>query len=331
MIAATSVVRQPALLPHAMPDAGTIEFRRITAAAVRQASFLDGRVPVGEPAGACSISELLVALRHTPDPGPLPMIFHVSFCGSTLLSRLLDVPGHALVYREPAIQIALADRHAAGLRVGDALAVSTALLGRPVDGAAAIVKPTNWANVLLPVWADGGAIVPIFITMRPRAFLTAVFRGGRDRMAFTIRAAEHFAKVFPEGPEIIAAAVRADREPLAQAARLALVALELQLRLFSATRERFGVGGGCTLDERDIRRNPVAAAQHAAAGLGLDRLAPLIAGRDMTAHAKDPGQRFSRTAEKRADRTVGAQYGSLFDAALGWAARRNAIAMDGSY
>lgn len=330
MTDATAVVRDPALIPHAMPDNAQMAFRRVTPAGLRAASFLDGREPVGEPAGSWPVADLLAAVQAEPAPAPVPMIFHVSFCGSTLLSRLLDVPGQTIVYREPAVQIALADRLAAGQSVTDALAVSTQLLARPVGGARAIVKPTNWANVLLPAWTGDVAVAPLFITMQPPAFLTAVFRGGRDRIAFTIRAAEHFAKVFADGPALIAAAVGADRVPLGQAARLTLVSLELQLRLFDAARAQLPAGGRHSLDYADIQRNPRSAATFAATALGLDNLVSSI-GDDVASHAKDPSQRYSRSVERQADAAVMTEHGAVFEAALLWADKRNITSTDGRY
>ncbi len=38
---------------------------------------------------------------HPPPSHPLHFIFHFAFCGSTLLSRCLDYPGHTMVYKEP--------------------------------------------------------------------------------------------------------------------------------------------------------------------------------------------------------------------------------------
>lgn len=294
-----------------------MHFARVEVDRLRRLSFLDGRDLVGEPGPTVAVSALARALGDKPLP--LPMIFHVSFCRSTLLSRMLDIPGHSIVYREPAIQIELADRHVQGIAVDKALAVATALLGRPIDGARAVVKPTNWANVLIPVWMRAGDILPIFITMTPRRFLTAVFRGGRDRIAFTIRAAEHFARVVPEGASWLAAAVAIDRDPLAQAARLALVALACQLQIFSAAHEGLEPDACRIIDEQDIASDPTAAAGWAARALGLDTLIPFI-GDGSIAHAKDPGARFSEIAERQAGETIHGHYEGLFEAALAWAA-----------
>lgn len=312
--AARAIVADPALIPHGIDESGNIAFERTTSAQIRAASFLDGREPIGTPAGVAAPAALA---RRLSAVSPVPTILHVSFCGSTLLARLLDRPGRALVYREPAIQIALADRLVAGLPIAPALAVATALLGRPVDGDVAVVKPTNWANVLLPAWAEQRMIAPLFLTMSPRRFLTAVFRGGRDRIAFTLRAASHFAQGDPDGSTLFAAAVAQDEEPLARAARLTLVALELQLRLFAAARMQ--LGSGPVMDEAEIRADPVAAAERAADIFGLP--APLDPGPAIAAHAKDSARRFQPEAEAATNRAIEDHHGSTFDAALRWAAR----------
>lgn len=323
MMDAAAVARDASLIPHAMPDDRHFAFRRVTPADLRRASFLDGRMPVGEPAEVCPIAHLIAAAPTSQISVPLPTIFHVSFCGSTLLSRLLDVPGDTQVYREPAIQIALADRLVAGMPVDTPLNLATQLLGRPVADARPIVKPSNWANVLLPAFTSARNVRPLFITMRPRAFLTAVFRGGRDRMAFTMRAANHFAKALPDGHAMMAEAMGADRVPLAQAARLTLVALELQLRLFASAQTQFGTDA--ILDEQDIRRDPQAATAFAADALGLAHFVSGIAG-ESGAHAKDPAQRFSSAAEAQANDLIIAEHGPIFDAALRWAAKAGLFA-----
>jgi hypothetical protein len=246
---------------------------------------------------------------------PLPVILHVSFCGSTLLARMLDVPGRTIVYREPAFQIALADRHAAGEPVEALLLPSTAAFTRPVAGATAIVKPTNWANALLPVWAEARAIRPAFVTMAPHAFLTAVFRGGRERISFTPRVAEHLARVTEGGPTLIASAAGSSTAPLERAAALVIAALALQCRFFADARRRLGCGNGCVVDAAEVFADPRAAALRVAAALGIADLTPASA---ETRHAKG-GAAHSTERERAANTAVQLGNRDTFARALPWA------------
>lgn len=302
------------LFPHAIDMSDHIAFLRTTPSQLRDASFLDGREPIGTPAGSVS----LASLGDLPPGPPLPAILHVSFCGSTLLTRLLDQSGQVLVYREPAVQIGLADRCAAGLPFAPQLSVADRLLSRPVDGQRTVVKPSNWANILLPEWARTKSIHPIFITMEPRAFLTAVFRGGRDRIAFTLRCADHFARGHPDRQASVAAAIGGASDPLARAARLALLSLDFQLRLFATARQAFALQADHLIDERELRAATAITAQRAAALLGLPHSAKLAG--TFVAHAKDPKRSFQADTEQAANDQVEYHHGANFDAALTWAA-----------
>ena len=292
-----------------------------TADALRGASFLDGREPIGAPGGSLSFADLIGADGDAKGRA-VPMIFHVSFCRSTLLSRLIDIPGATRALREPRVQIDQSDwLTALAVRGDDAdflpvLRAITRLLGRagPADEAA-FVKPTNWANVLLPsLLADPAAVSPVFVTMAPRAFLRAVFRGGRDRIAFTMRAAQHFAIARPDGARLLAAAISHSADPLDRAARLTCLALRFQLELFGQDPAR-------CIDETEIGADPAAAAMRVAALLGLPLSHADI--RDHAAamlrhHAKAPESAFDPAGEGAADQVVEQHHGQRFSAALRW-------------
>jgi hypothetical protein len=65
-----------------------------------------------EPLGfSANIDDLLREHEHHAKPAPLGRyVFHTAFCGSTLLSRLLDQLGDTFVYREPLALTRLAQR-----------------------------------------------------------------------------------------------------------------------------------------------------------------------------------------------------------------------------
>ena len=303
----------PAWLPHALTSEGVL-LAHATPDALRRAAFLDGREAFAD--ATCTVSEkVFVAAGAGWPKTPLPAILHVSFCGSTLLARMLDVPGRTIVYREPAFQIGLADRHAAGGSVEALLLSSTAAFTRPVAGATAIVKPTNWANALLPVWGEARAIRPAFVTMAPRAFLTAVFRGGRERISFTLRVAEHLARVTEVGPTLIASAAGSSTVSLERAAALVITALALQCRLFADARRRLSCGDGCVVDAAEVFADPHAAALRVAAALGIADLTPASA---ETRHAKG-GAAHSAERERAANAAVEAGNRDAFAHALRWA------------
>jgi hypothetical protein len=76
-------------------------------------------------------------------------IFHSAFCRSTLLARVLDIPGTSMGLKEPQLLnelAASARRHQLG---EDMLRLTVRLLGRPFGPReAVVVKPSNAANLL---------------------------------------------------------------------------------------------------------------------------------------------------------------------------------------
>lgn len=309
------------------PQRRTVTFVQTTASRLRAAAFLDGRVPLGEgPSRSVAIGEL-----PRDAAAPAPMLLHVSFCGLTLLSRLLDVPGRTLSLREPRVQVDLADWRAAfGLEpppdvLVAAIRGTTALLSRPVANERVVMKPSNWANVLLPDWARGpAAIDPVFLTMAPRAFVTAVFRGGRERLGFTMRGASHFARLRPDGEEIVGAAIGQSTDPLDRAARLAVAALAFQHALFADACALGGWDEDRVIDFATLRADPVATALRVARLLDLPFDADDIIARAMASadrNAKAPDQPFTATDEVARDAVVRLHHGDRIDAALRWGER----------
>ncbi len=299
--------------------------------AIEAASFLDGRNPIatGDAVGCALDSALSVA----PDFAPLPdrFIFHLSFCGSTLLARLLDRPGRTMVLREPSILVSLSDWKARLQASGESdpaldrmVALACASLRAPWQaGEEVIVKPSNWVNNLLPQLCSADRESrSIFVTSTRRAFITAVFRGGRDRMVFTMRAAAHLANGKPGDQALLSAASRASADPIGQVAHIALFAHWLQLRLFREALARKGWGSDHLVGLDMIDHDPFSAASAAASVLGLSLSAEdLAAGiaRHSGYDAKQPGATYSVEAHEQADRQIELHHRNSIEAALGWA------------
>jgi hypothetical protein len=93
----------PSLFPLQLSgDGRLVQFVHLTAAELAAASFLDGRImEQGRPSAVVSMEDLLAAARHLPLA--CDFIFHISHCGSTLISRLLGMHPMLLSLREPSI------------------------------------------------------------------------------------------------------------------------------------------------------------------------------------------------------------------------------------
>ena len=85
-------------------------FLRIEDAVLERSSFLDTRIdaPLAQAVAvaADSLGELDVAARAPA------WLFHTSFCGSTLLARVLHAPPHGVCLREPMVLRRLGDARA---------------------------------------------------------------------------------------------------------------------------------------------------------------------------------------------------------------------------
>ncbi len=312
-----------AWFPHRVNCAdGVLQLVKTDTTMLRAAPFLDGRACFWT--GDAKAVLLGSAMDLGPESPPL-YLFHQAFCGSTLLASLIERNCRALALKEPQALVDLADANMTAGDIGDVGPNIVRLLYRRFDAdEPVVIKPSNWVNSLAPMlmtWDDQARSV--LLTIEQPAFLRAVFRGGRDRMAFTARAAAHFALGFANGQEMLRAAIGVSADPLGQMAHLAALAHRLQDALFDAVR---GVAGQrcIALNFADLQADTDAALAQAATGLGLSwrDTAPVSA---LVAHAKAPDQAFDASAEARHNAEIAAHHGGVLDAAHEWAATINPV------
>lgn len=300
-----------------------IEFVRTDHGRLRSAIFLDGRERFwdGEPE--------IVAFPQSSDGEPAVggdrMIFHHAFGGSTLLARLLDRCGAAIVLKEPQCLVDLADWQR-GLRhddIADSAFAPTLCRSRQAlrlgDRGPVVVKPSSWANSLLPLLAGCATPVrPLFLTMGRREYVRAVVRGGRDRLAFSARAASHLAAGFANGKSLVGDAVAAGADPLSKAINLAALVHVLQQNLFEAAAGPNGLAISA-IDFAEISNDPAKATARAARILGLE--ADFAAIDEAVAalrerHAKMPDKGYTAAQRQAADRAVDDAHRGVIDQAV---------------
>lgn len=307
---------------------GCVTFLRTDRDRLESAAFLDGRVPLtDEPALVVDIEALLN--RPRAHSAPDRVIAHMSFCGSTLLARLLDQPGEVMSYKEPQVFIDLSDaiagsfgREAAAMATGPLLEIVRAKFRRGFTNTErGVVKPSNWVNPALHrlVTYDTRHLL---IEIGPRAFLTAVLRGGRERIAFTLRATAHLQRAFPDTSLLMREAVTGEA-PMVDALRLSLMALELQHRVFDQLdpqRDR-----RITFD--DIRERPEAAIRRAGILLDLPVDAALSKAAERRRRNAKADTAYDPAMRSIEDRETERHHGNAIDRALDWGiARLPAIA-----
>jgi hypothetical protein len=263
------------LLHRIDPARGRVEFVPTSRERLRDAAFIDGRsdFSIG-PAIAADLAE--VASAPLGD-GPSRYIFHISFCGSTLLARLLDQPGRSLTLREPNCLVDLADWKVALKGSHDAsfdAMVSRAAqsLNRRWEGGEAVtVKPSSWVNPILPdLTGLSSPLLPLFMIMGREEFLLAVLRGGTERLSFTARLAAHVAAVLPDGAGLVGQAIEADSDPIGKALHLSALGHQLQVRLFADLMDQHGWQSDRIIRLSEVQERPFETATRAAALLDLD-------------------------------------------------------------
>ena len=93
------------------PESGTLNFVKTTRKIISSSAFVDGRstLSVDNVIYAVDIKQAIAFMHeHLPNMAMNRYIFHMSFCGSTLLARTCDKPKKVLSYKEPQALIDLA-------------------------------------------------------------------------------------------------------------------------------------------------------------------------------------------------------------------------------
>jgi hypothetical protein len=158
-----TVTTDPQWIPHTYDVTGTnLTFVHVPRPDRAKLMFLSDGHFDGNFEKATFPAEAVRAEIGTAEAAPINFIFHTSFCGSTLLTKALDVPGTSAVLKEPDVLHNLAN-----FLIGSddqsnrqRLELVLRLLERPLaPGESVIVKPTNFANRLLEP----------MLAMRPRS------------------------------------------------------------------------------------------------------------------------------------------------------------------
>lgn len=325
------ILDDPAIFLHSIDvDTDRVSFIRTTSTMLREASFVDGRIPISTtPPEWTRLSEVIAATR--PTSGLDRLLLNCSFCGSTLLARLLDVPGRSLVLKEPRCLTDIAawkgfqarDRLPAD-RLGPILKLARSALRRRFSPEEVVtVKVASQGNVLLDALTkNAGLLRPVFITISRLQFLRAIFRGGPERMHYAATIAWHMAAEELDGDALLREAVAAGADPLRKAANLAVLARYLQVRLFQRAALAGGWNDDNVIDYDTITQSPREATAKATRALcvqidedDIERNVAYLADH----YSKQPNEPFSSERQRLADRQVHIDHRQVFDDALAWA------------
>jgi len=314
------------------PDVYPLEFERghvnlvpMTREGYARSLFTDrGRIVAAQPQGwQVPTGRLLSELEErSVRQQPVFVIFHIAHCGSTLLSRALDLADRTLVIREP---FALRQ-----------LAVDAATSGMPSD-------PGSWKRCLRMIAVLLGrrytdeqqvivkANVPVNFILDPLLALDAVsggialYAGFEEYLLSVLKTPMHRRWVLNVCGQV-AGAIRStaglhdlDTDGLDPPRAAACLWLAQMSRLRSAVAAHERLRG---LEFRVLLERPVevlqAAMQLAGTTLSVQEAEIIAAGELFRRHAKDPGREFDRNARDRELSVLYERLGQEVDTARSW-------------
>ncbi len=256
------------------------------------------------------------------DKGRLHFLFHSAFCGSTLLTRALDMPGMAMGLSEPAT---LNDVVGLRWRGGSAPAVARVadaalrLLARPYgDGEAVVIKPSNLLNpvadLLLALQPDARAV---FLYAPLETYLISVVRKGLHCRLWVRELLEGFLREgyadFGFSPEDFF------RQSDLQVAAIGWLA---QHRHFTLLTRKLGAARVATLDADRMTARPAeaiaAVTQHYGLSCDASAVAQIVAGPSFSKHSKS-GAAYTAEVRQSEYAAARAAYGEEIDMVLVWA------------
>lgn len=292
----------------------------------RRASFLDQRALHHRqiPGWEVSRAELEAALDGpmpaAPVVRPVHWLFHIGHCGSTLLSRILDLAPGVLGLREPLPLLALAQAPDGAAAAW--FAPTLRLLARGFDDThAVVVKPTSVVTTLAPLLLDGHAGQACLLWVDLQTWLATLLRDPSLR--------ENTLSAEPLRMASLAAALPSTAGDGERLARLWLVE-QLRWRRLAAdpqTGPRL-----LDLDFATLLDDPAATSARLLTHFGLqaspDWAQRIEASGLLTRYAKDEAQQFDALTRQRELAASEALHHDAIAAAVAWAER--AIALTGA-
>lgn len=211
------LLKSPELFPRQLDFARRLFIlARMSRQTYADSTFLDERTIASEPGATGAPFEAVRALcaRHARPGIPVNLLFHTALCGSTLISRCLELPGKSFALKEPGILHAIACVRrdlASGRRqpipidhtlLDRALEVSAVLLSRTWQpGEIALIKPSDTcANLISPLAGANPNARALLLYHRIDDFCVAMLKSDQRReylRAMLPRAARDLAPTEP--------------------------------------------------------------------------------------------------------------------------------------
>lgn len=329
-----TLLEKPQFLLHRIDAASSqLVFLETTRELLSALPFIDGRVQLSPNRRSYSIriQEALEWQANNERSSQADrFIFHVSFCGSTLLARACDVPGRSFAYKEPRALIDLATIKARRLgqytdrELWSKLAKLTlGQLRKPWSaGEVSIVKMSNWANsTLIDLLQHGRQPRAVLLSIGLRDFLKAVLRGGPSRIDFTCRVLSHLQAENEELGQLIERSASLKADPMENVVRLAALARHAQIRIFDRALAMKSTGSVHCLSYEELVQHPAEAIKGVSQALNLNLSEQDIGAalnKAMARDAKHPERFFDRQRAHQISKRVEKEYGQLIDRVIDW-------------
>lgn len=320
---------------------GASKVFEFTAADYLRAAFLDERALAHRPVRGLDTTladiEQALSNAHAEQP-PLHWLFHVGHCGSTLISRLLDVLPGLLGLREPLPLLELAMRSiepaAPTGRVSQQtfeheLALTLNVLRRGfADTRSILVKPTSVVALLGPeLLSRLPQSRAIGLSMKLRPWLAIMLRDPALRHGMRHQAPVRIAawhRLTGEG------ALRIHALDDAQLLSMSWLVQQLQWRALRAEHALAGRLLAIDFDDflADPRSHLLTLAQHLGYAADPVALAPQRCAELLARYAKDPAQRFDADTRRHEIDTATRRFADDIARGMAWA--QDALARTGA-
>ncbi len=311
----------------------TLEFLRTDFATLQSAAFLDGRSEVSIDNKIYTVS-LADAMSWYETRGAAwsmsRLIFHISFCGSTLLSRALDTSDSVLVYKEPQVLTSLEEmmRHsdfggACGYSWKQILGlVLSQFNSADLTSCVRVVKPSNLINsIVRDICELNDQNRAVFLDMDPRLFLIAVLRGGSARISFIFRVLENLRSTYPGYGQTVSRLLSGKEDEMAVVARRILLAHAMQSKIFADVMTSLPEHRYVQLSYEQLVASPQRHISRIACSLDLG-LSPDQVGRNVHSsfgrHSKADGLPFDLRSAAEVDAQVIDLYSHIVEDAVDW-------------
>jgi hypothetical protein len=259
-----------------------------------------------------------------PNDEKLHFLFHSAFCGSTMLTRALDIPGIAMGMSEPVTLndvVGFRRRRADPRAVARTADAAMRLLARPfAEGEAVVIKPSNVINSLAELLMMlRPSAKAVFLYAPLETFLVSVARKGLACRLWVRELLEGL--ILENAVELGFSSEDYFRLTDLQVAAVGWLA---QHRSFARLAGKLGSDRLASLDADLMLARPVealvAVAQHYGLPINLDLAAGIAAGPTFTQHSKS-GEAYS-SAKREADyAAIRAAHGDEISTVVAWATK----------